>query len=65
MIIEHSDQHGVISSGKMDSFGIEANFFPYFLIELFGNSISLKIIKGIKINKNNTPVFLFIIKKLI
>lgn len=65
MIIEHTDQHGVISSGKMDPFGIEANFFPYFLIELFGHSISLKIMKGIKINKNNAPVFLFIIKKLI
>ena len=65
IIIEHTDQHGVISSGKMDPFGIEANFFPYFLIELFGHSISIKITKGIKKNKNNAPVFLFIIKKLI
>ena len=30
VIIEHSDQHGVISSGKMDPFGVEANFFPYY-----------------------------------
>ena len=48
VIIEHSDQHGVISSGKMDPFGVEANFFPYLLTEWFGHKISLKIIKSIK-----------------
>ncbi|MBD1141170.1 hypothetical protein IDH20_03300 [Pelagibacterales bacterium SAG-MED39] len=63
VIIEHSDQHGVISSGKMDPFGVEANFFPYLLSEWFGHLISIKIIKGAKINKNNAPVFLFILKK--
>ena len=63
VIIEHSDQHGVISSGLMDPFGVEANFFPYLLSEWFGHKISIKIIKGIKINKNNAPVFLFILKK--
>ena len=65
IIIEHSDQHGVISSGKMDPFGIETNFFPYLLTEWFGHRISLKIIKGVKTNKNNAPVFFFVIKKLI
>ena len=64
VIIEHSDQHGVVSSGKMDPFGVEANFFPYLLSEWFGHSISIQIIKGLKINKNNAPVFLFILKKL-
>ncbi len=64
VIIEHSDQHGVVSSGKMDPFGVEANFFPYLLSEWFGHSISIKIIKGLKINKNNAPVFLFFLKKL-
>ena len=63
VIIEHSDQHGVISSGLMDPFGVEANFFPYLLSAWFGHKISIKIIKGIKINKNNAPVFLFILKK--
>ena len=63
VIIEHSDQHGVLTSGKMDPFGVEANFFPYLLTEWFGHSISLKIIKSIKPNKNNAPVFLFVIKK--
>ena len=63
VIIEHSDQHGVISSGKMDPFGVEANFFPYLLSEWFGHSIAIKIIKGLKLNKNNAPVFLFILKK--
>ena len=63
VIIEHSDQHGVMSSGKMDPFGVEANFFPYLLSEWFGHSISVKILKSIKPNKNNAPVFLFIIKK--
>ena len=64
VIIEHSDQHGVVSSGKMDPFGVEANFFPYLLSEWFGHSISIQIIKGLKINKNNAPVLLFILKKL-
>ena len=48
----------------MDPFGVEANFFPYLLSEWFGHSISIQIIKGLKINKNNAPVFLFILKKL-
>ena len=65
IIIEHSDQHGVISAGKMDPFGIETNFFPYLLTEWFGHKISIKIIKGTKVNKSNAPVFLFVIKKLI
>jgi len=64
VIIEHSDQHGVVSSGKMDPFGVEANFFPYLLSEWFGHSISIEIIKGVKYNKNNAPVFLFILKKI-
>ncbi len=63
VIIEHSDQHGVISSGKMDPFGVEANFFPYLLTEWFGLKISLKIIKSIKKNKNDAPVYFFIMKK--
>ena len=63
IIIEHSDQHGVLSSGKMDPFGVEANFFPYLITEWFGHLVSLKMIKSIKSNKNNAPVFLFVIKK--
>ena len=63
VIIEHSDQHGVISSGKMGPFGVEANFFPYLLTEWFGHKISLKIIKSIKKNKNDAPVNFFIMKK--
>ena len=63
VIIEHSDQHGVISSGKMDPFGVEANFFPYLLTEWFGHKISLKITKSIKKNKNDAPVYFFIMKK--
>ena len=63
IIIEHSDQHGVLSSGKMDPFGVEANFFPYLITEWFGHLVSLKMIKSIKSNKNKAPVFLFVIKK--
>ena len=64
IIIEHTDQHGVIASGKMDPFGVEANFFPYLLSDWFGHLISLKIIKSVKINKKNAPVHLFILKKI-
>jgi len=64
IIIEHSDQHGVRSSGKMDPFGVEANFMPYLLSDWFGHSISIKIIRSIKKNKNDAPVWFFIIKKI-
>lgn len=64
IIIEHTDQHGVIASGKMDPFGVEANFFPYLLSDWFDHSISIKIIKSLKVNKNNAPVHLFILKKI-
>jgi len=53
IIIEHSDQHGVVASGKMDPFGVEANFFPYILTEWFGHLISIEIIKSTKPNKNS------------
>lgn len=64
IIIEHTDQHGVRASGKMDPFGVEANFFPYLLSEWFEHSVSLKIIKSIKENKSFAPVCFFIIKKV-
>jgi len=64
LIIEHTDQHGVIASGKMDPFGVEANFFPYLLSDWFGHSISIKIINSLKVNKNNAPVHLFFLKKI-
>ena len=63
IIIEHSDQHAVRASNKMDPFGVEANFFPYLLTEWFGHLISIQLIKDIKSNKNNAPVFFFILKK--
>jgi len=64
IIIEHTDQHSVLASGKMDPFGVEPNFFPYLLSEWFGHMVSLKIIKSIKPNKSNAPVWLFVLKKL-
>jgi len=63
IILEHSDQHAVRSSNKMDPFGVEASFFPYLLTEWFGHQLSIKIIKSIKQNKNNAPVMFFILKK--
>jgi hypothetical protein len=64
VVIEHTDQHSVLASGKMDPFGVEPNFFPYLLSEWFGHMVSLKIIKSIKPNKSNAPVWLFVLKKL-
>ena len=63
VIIEHSDQHSVRASGKMDPFGVETNFFPYLLSQWFGHKISIDIINNIKQNKNNAPMCFFIIKK--
>lgn len=64
VMIEHTDQHGVRASGKMDPFGVEANFFPYLLSDWFGHSISIKILKSIKKNKSSAPLWFFIIKKI-
>lgn len=36
----------------MDPFGVETFFFPYLLVEWFGQNISIEIIKNIKSNKN-------------
>jgi len=63
IILEHSDQHAVRSSNKMDPFGVEASFFPYLLTEWFGHQLLIKIIKSIKQNKNNASVLFFILKK--
>ena len=49
----------------MDPFGVEANFFPYLLSDWFGHKISISIIKSIKKNKSNAPVWFFVLKKLI
>ena len=64
VIIEHTDQHSVVTSGKMDPFGVEPNYFPYLMSDWFGHNVSLKIIKSIKPNKSNAPVWLFVLKKL-
>lgn len=64
IILEHAEQSGVIGQGKMDPFGVEANFFPYLLADWFGHQISIKIIKSIKKNKMNSLVWIFFIKKL-
>jgi hypothetical protein len=64
VMIEHTDQHGVRASGKMDPFGVEANFFPYLLSDWFGHSISIKILRSIKKNKSSAPLWFFIIKKI-
>ncbi len=64
MIIEHSEQHGVIAASKMDPFGVEANFFPYLISEWFGHKISISVLKSHKPNKQNAPVWLFFIRKL-
>ena len=64
IVIEHSEQHGVLASNKMDPFGVEANFFPYLLSDWFGHKISISIIKSIKKNKSNAPVWFFCVKKI-
>jgi len=64
IFVEHTDQHSVRASGKMDPFGVEANFFPYLLCEWFAHTISIKIIKSIKLNKSSASVWFFIIKKV-
>jgi hypothetical protein len=64
VIVEHTDQHSVRASGKMDPFGVEPNFFPYLITEWFGHSVTLKIVKSVKPNKSKASVWLFFIKKL-
>ena len=64
LILEHSEQSGIAGSGKMDPFGVEANVFPYVLCDWFGHKISISILKSIKKNKSNSPIWIFFIKKI-
>ncbi len=63
LFIELSDQHNVQSSGKMDPFGVDPEFFPYLLIEWFSHKISISVLKSIKENKSKAPVWIYVIKK--
>ena len=63
IFVEISDQHNVHSSGKMDPFGVEPEFFPYLLIEWFHHRISVSLIKSVKENKSKAPLWIYIIKK--
>jgi hypothetical protein len=64
IVIEHSEQSGIIGQGKMDPFGVEANFFPYLLSDWFKHKISTSILKSIKKNKLNSLIWIFFIKKI-
>ena len=64
IVLEHSEQSGIIGQGKMDPFGVEANFFPYILTDWFGHKISISITISIKKNKSNSLIWIFFIKKL-
>ena len=59
IIIEHSDQHGVRSSGKMDPFGVEANFFPYLLSNSHSSNLTFTLVPlGISSSMNILSWFL-------
>ena len=64
IVLEHTEQSGIIGQGKMDPFGVEANFFPYLLADWFGHKISISVIKSIKKNKSNSLIWIFFIKKI-
>lgn len=67
LFIEHTRDHSVVnengqkSCSKIDPFGIEPEFMPYFLSENFGHKISIDIVKSKKSN-NNKDLWLFIVK---
>ena len=63
IFIEISDQHNVHSSGKMDPYGVEPEYFPYMLIDWFKHKISVSFLRSVKENKSKAPVWIYIIKK--
>ena len=63
LFIEISDQHDVHSSGKMDPYGVEPEYFPYMLIDWFKHKISVSFLRSVKENKSKAPVWIYIIKK--
>tara|TARA_Y100000591_G_C21717546_1_gene636923 strand:- start:319 stop:1011 length:693 start_codon:yes stop_codon:yes gene_type:complete len=63
LFIELSDQHNVQSSGKMDPFGVDPEYFPYLLIDWFKHKISISVLKSIKENKSKAPVWIYVVKK--
>jgi len=66
LFIEHSEDHGPQGASEMDPFGIKPKIFPYYLIGLFGDRISMQVIKASipEKNKERYPVEIFVIKKL-
>lgn len=63
LYIEHSRAHGPRHASRMDPFGIEPEFFPYFLVDSFGDKISMRTMNSIKSNYNN-QVWIFAITRL-
>ena len=52
LFLEMTKQHTVQTSGSMDPFGVEIQYFPYLIVEWFGGKVSIQLIKNIKSNKN-------------
>jgi hypothetical protein len=62
--IEHTKMHGPQKQSEMDPFGATLEFVPYLLCDWFGHQIAIETLNGFKPNKKNTPVWLFIAKRL-
>ena len=68
LFIEHTRYHGVSGSSEMDPFGVLPEFMPYLLIDHFGMSINIEIIKSVKLTKATTlkdpfDVWIFVLRK--
>lgn len=63
LVIELSSGHSPLHSNWMDPFGVKPEYFPYLLVDWFGDAISIKLIKIYKPNKK-VDGFFYIIGKI-
>ena len=62
LVIELSSGHSPLHSNWMDPFGVKPEYFPYLLVDWFGDTISIKLIKIYKPFKK-VDGFFYIIRK--
>jgi len=62
LVIELGNGHSPLHSNWMDPFGVKTEYFPYLLIDWFGKTINIEIVKIYKSNKG-IEGFFYLIRK--
>lgn len=64
VFVEHTELHGPQGQSEMDPFGATPEFAPYLLCDWFGHRIAVEILHGVKPNKKDRKVWVFVVKRV-